>query len=126
MIGDVPLPPLMATSATSSRSWSAWQRRILEGVVALLAFAIWGKLAYIGAFRLLARANDVHVNGPWVLDVLSLLIGVSGSIAGVSALWALVMRLAGRTPKSLVGAPDDSPEDYPQRSRTEEQHAVPF
>jgi hypothetical protein len=27
------------------------------------------------------------------------------------------MRLLGKTPKSIVGAPDDTAEDYPQRKR---------
>lgn len=114
----------MAPPTTSRRSWSAWQRRTVEGVVALLAFGIWGTLAYKGGFRLLARASGVELGGTWAIDMLSLVIGVSGSIAGASALWALVMRVAGRTPKSLVGAPDDSPEDSPQRARTDEHASV--
>jgi hypothetical protein len=80
-------------------------------LVSLLAFAVWGLLAYKGFFRLLARSQGVLMGGNWVLDVLSLVVGVSGSIAGVSALWALVMRATGRTPASLVGAPDDGPDD---------------
>lgn len=120
VIGDVPLPPLMATPRTNRRSWAAWQRRTIEAVVALLAFAIWGKLAYIGAYRLFARMNGVSIGGSPVLDFLSLFIGVSGSIAGMAAVWALAMRFTGRVPSSIVGAPDDSPEDYPQASRTGE------
>jgi hypothetical protein len=122
VIGDVPVSTLMATPA-KTRARSNWQRRLLEAVVALLAFAIWGKLAYIGGFRLLARINGVAIGGSPVLDVLSLFIGVSGSIAGVAAVWALGMRIMGRTPQSLVGAPDDSPEDYPQHDRTDERAA---
>ena len=113
----------MATPTTAGRSWANWQRRTLEGLVALAAFAIWGILAYKGGFRLLARIEGVPVGGSWVLDLLSLFIGVAGSIAGISAMWAVVMRVLGRTPSSLVGAPDDTPEDYPQRARTGEHPA---
>lgn len=109
----------MATPTTKRRSWSAWQRRTLEVVVSLLAFGVWGVLAYRGGYRLYARAAGVELGGTWAIDVLSLVIGVSGVIAGVSALWAVYMRLRGHTPKSLVGAPDDSPEDRPQRARTD-------
>ena len=125
MIGDVPIAPLMGTSAASRRSWTTWQRRTIESVVALLAMAIWGKLAYLGGFRILARLDGVQLHGSWALDVLSFVIGVSGSIAGISALYALSLRIVGRTPKSLVGAPDDSPEDYPQRVRTDEHVSAP-
>jgi len=40
--------------------------------------------------------------------------------ARIEARAALHRSIVGRTPKSLVGAPDDSPEDYPQRARTDE------
>jgi hypothetical protein len=53
----------------------------------------------------------VVLSGHWLLDVASLVVGVSGSIAGISALWAIGMRALGRTPSSLVGAPDDGPAD---------------
>jgi hypothetical protein len=99
------------------RSWATWQRRTIEVVVALLAFAIWGRLAYVGGYRLLVRFEGVQLGGSWFLDLLSLFIGVSGSIAGVAAVWAVAMRLLGKTPKSIVGAPDDTAEDYPQRKR---------
>ena len=115
--------PVMATSGSMRRSWTVWQRRTIEAVVALLAFAIWGRLAYIGGYRLLARLSGVALGGSVILDLASLFIGVAGSIAGVAAVWALAMRLTGRTPKSIVGAPDDSPEDYPQRYRTGEHPA---
>ena len=85
-----------------------WQRRAVEAAVGVLAFAVWGTLAYKGGYRLLARLEGLPLGGHVILDVMSLVIGVSGSIAGVSALWALAMRAAGRTPSSLFGAPDDS------------------
>ena len=96
---------------------SRTRRRLLEAAVAVLAFGVWGKLAYIGGMRLLARMEDVPLRGPLILDIASLVIGLSGSIAGISALYAVVMRLTGRTPSSLVGAPDDSPEDRPRPLR---------
>ena len=115
---------MVDTSADAAHEgWARWQRRLIEAMVALLAFAVWGKLAYIGGFRLLARAEGLTIGGHWLLDAASLFIGVSGSIAGVSAMWALGMRIAGRTPRSLVGAPDDTPEDYPSYIRTAE-HAA--
>ena len=118
MIGHVPLPPLIAKQpVTVPRAQVNWRRRAIELAVALLAFAVWGPLAYKGGFRLLARYEGVDLGGSWVLDVLSLLIGVSGSIAGISALWALALRATGRTPRSFIGEPDDSPEDMPQRDR---------
>ena len=123
MIGHVSLPPLIAKPVTVPRTQVNWRRRTIELVVALLAFAVWGKLAYIGAFRLFARYDGVTLGGSWMLDVLSLVIGVSGSIAGISAIWALALRAAGRTPKSIVGEPDDSPEDLPQRDRTTDRTA---
>jgi hypothetical protein len=91
-----------------------YRRRLLEAFVAVLAFGVWGKLAYIGAVRLLARMEDVPLRGSLILDIASLVIGLSGSIAGISALYAVGMRLTGRIPRSLVGAPDDSPEDRPR------------
>jgi hypothetical protein len=117
MIGHVPLPPLIAKPVTVPRAQANWRRRAIELAVALLAFAVWGTLAYKGGFRLLARYEGVDLGGSWVLDVLSFLIGVSGSIAGISALWALALRATGRTPRSFIGEPDDSPEDMPQRDR---------
>ena len=120
MIRDVSLPPLMASPRATRRSWATWQRRTIEAVVAFLAFAIWGRLAYVGGFRLLARYWGWHLGGSLLLDVLSFCIGVSGSIAGIAAVWALVMRALGRTPTSIVGAPDDTADDYPQRERSGE------
>jgi hypothetical protein len=112
---------MVDTSASAAQEgWARWQRRLIEAMVALLAFAVWGKLAYIGGFRLLARAEGLTIGGHWVLDAASLFIGVSGSIAGMSALWALGMRMAGRTPSSVVGPPDDAPEDFPSYIRTAE------
>jgi len=99
------------------RSWATWQRRTIEVVVALLAFAIWGRLAYVGGYRLLVRFEGVQLGGSVLLDLLSLFIGVSGSIAGIAAVWAVAMRLLGKTPTSIVGDPDDTAEDYPQRQR---------
>jgi hypothetical protein len=99
------------------RSWATWQRRTIEVVVALLAFAIWGRLAYVGGYRLLVRFEGVQLGGSVLLDLLSLFIGVSGSIAGIAAVWAVAMRLLGKTPSSIVGAPDDTAEDRPQRQR---------
>ena len=121
MVGEASLhPPLLKRAAPTlrdeERGLAAWQRRTLEALVAVLAFAIWGTLAYRGGFRLLARAEGISLGHHWLLDVLSLLIGVSGSIAGVSALWAIGMRAFGRTPMSLVGAPDDSPADAAYRT----------
>lgn len=118
MIGHASLQsPLVKPAAAPARhdGLAHWQRRTLEALVAVAAFAVWGKLAYVGIFRLLARAEGVPVSGHWVLDGLSLVIGVSGSIAGVSALWAIAMRALGRTPMSLVGAPDDGPIDAAYR-----------
>lgn len=86
--------------------------------MSVLAFAVWGKLAYIGGYRLLARMAGVPLGGHVLLDLISLLIGVSGSIAGVSALWALGMRAFGRTPSSLIGAPDDNAVDIAYRDGT--------
>jgi hypothetical protein len=54
------------------------------------------------------------ISGAWWIDAASLVIGLSGSIAGVSALYAVGMRIAGKTPRTFVGAPDDSPEDLPR------------
>ena len=127
MVADASLRPLMVdTSADAAQQgWARWQRRLIEALVALLAFAVWGKLAYIGGFRLLARAEGLSIGGHWLLDAASLFIGVSGSIAGVSALWALGMRMSGRMPRSLVGAPDDAPEDLPAYMRTAEQTLEP-
>lgn len=120
MIGHASLaPPLVKHTAPVSgerRGLAAWQRRTLEALVAVLAFAVWGKLAYVGVIRLLARMEGMPVSGHWLLDGLSLLIGVSGSIAGVSALWLIALRAFGRTPMSLVGAPDDGPTDPAYRS----------
>ena len=117
MIGDVTLrPPAFSPSSISRTMPSAtWQRRTVEVLVSLLAFAVWGTLAYKGFFRLFARYQQVDIGGHWLLDALSLGVGVAGSIAGASALWALAMRMTGRTPTSLVGAPDDGPEDMPRR-----------
>lgn len=111
MMGQVSLgSPLIQTAPrTRRRAVSEWQRRAVEGLVSVLAFAVWGKLAYTGVFRLLARWQDMPIGGHWTLDVLSLMIGVSGSIAGMSAIWAIIMRSLGRTPSSLIGAPDDAP-----------------
>jgi hypothetical protein len=119
MIGDVTLrpPALSSMRAVSTIAPANWKRRTIEVLVSLLAFAVWGKLAYIGFFRLLARYEEVPISGHWLLDALSLLVGVSGSIAGASALWVLTMRALGRTPKSLVGAPDDGPDDMPTAPR---------
>lgn len=119
MIGHVSVStPLIERAAVSDRrlKLARWQRRTIEVVVAVAAFAVWGALAYSGLFRLLARAEGVVVlSGPWLLDVASLVVGVSGSIAGISALWAIGMRALGRTPSSLLGAPDDGPVDAPFR-----------
>lgn len=124
MLGHVSLHSPLAKRATSAsrvahedrHGLAAWQRRTLEALVAVLAFAIWGTLAYVGGFRLLARAEGISLARHWLLDVLSLVIGVSGSIAGVSALWAIGMRALGRNPGALVGAPDDSPADAAYRT----------
>lgn len=113
---DAPLiKPAPATRAARPDGLAHWQRRTLEALVAVAAFAVWGKLAYIGGVRLLARAEDIAISGHWLLDALSLVVGVSGSIAGVSAMWAIAMRALGRTPMSLVGAPDDDPVDAAYR-----------
>ncbi len=124
MTGDVTLrTPALARMAPARRiPWAVWQRRAIELMVSLLAFAVWGKLAYSGGYRILARLEGVPLGGLWLLDAASLVIGVSGSIAGVSALWALYMRALGRTPASLMGAPDDDPADRPRRSG---EHRVP-
>jgi len=118
MLGHASLPsPLVKPAAAHARSdgLAHWQRRTLEALVAVAAFAVWGTLAYIGVVRLLARAEGLAVSGHWMRDVLSLVIGVSGSIAGISALWAIVMRAFGRTPKALLGTPDDGPIDAAYR-----------
>jgi hypothetical protein len=117
MIGDVSLrsPALPPMRAASTIAPANWKRRTIEVMVSLLAFAVWGKLAYSGFFRLLARYQEIEVSGHWMLDAMSLFVGVAGSIAGASALWALAMRALGRTPSSLVGAPDDEPADRPTR-----------
>ena len=118
MTGDLFLraPALDPMSSAMRRiPWAKWQRRTIEGVVALLAFAVWGQLAYIGGYRLLARIEGVAIGGWWAFDALTLFVGISGSIAGVGALWALAMQALGHTPTSMVGAPDDEPADRPQR-----------
>jgi hypothetical protein len=119
MIGDVSLrsPALPHMRAAQGIARANWKRRTIEVLVSLLAFAVWGLLAYKGFFRLLARMEGVLMGGNWILDLLSLMVGVSGSVAGISALWALAMRATGRTPASLVGAPDDGPDDLPPRRR---------
>lgn len=101
----------------ANRGWAMWQRRLIEAMVALLAFAVWGTLAYTGGIRLVARVENLTVGGHWVWDAASLVIGVAGSIAGATAMWALLMRMLGRTPTSIVGAPDDAPEDIPAYAR---------
>jgi hypothetical protein len=113
MIGDVSVraPTLHHTVRPRRRSLAKWQRRAIEALVSVLAFTVWGKLAYVGGLRLLARVEGLPVSGSLVLDLMSLTIGVAGSLAGVSALTAIVLRAAGRTPSSLVGAPDDEPAD---------------
>ena len=120
MIGHAQLRPTLADTVPSlpRPTVAPWQRRAVEAGVSVLAFAVWGKLAYIGGYRLLARLAGVSLGGHVVLDVLSLLVGVSGSIAGVSALWAMAMRAAGRTPSSLIGAPDDNAIDAAYRDGT--------
>ena len=119
MIGHVTVqsPPLERAAVRDRRlPLASWQRRTIQAVVAVAAFAVWGTLAYKGLFRLVARAEGIVVlSGHWLLAVASLIVGVSGSIAGISALWALGMRSLGRTPRSLVGAPDDGPDDRPRR-----------
>ncbi len=120
MTGDLFLrapAPVPISSAMRRIPWATWQRRTIEGMVALLAFAVWGQLAYIGGYRLLARIQGLPLGGWWAFDALSLLVGISGSIAGVGALWALAMQALGRTPKSMVGAPDDEPADRPRSRR---------
>ncbi len=120
MIGHVTVQSsLVEPTAASDRrvKLARWQRRTIEVMVAGAAFAVWGILAYKGLFRLLARAEGVVVlSGHWLLDVASLVVGVSGSIAGISALWAIGMRIMGRTPRSLLGAPDDGPTDAANRA----------
>lgn len=117
MIGDVSMraPTLAKTARPERRSLATWQRRAIEVVVAALAFGVWGQLAYSGALRLLARFEGVTLSGSVLIDLMSLGIGVAGSLAGVSALWALGMRVIGRTPSSLLGAPDDGPIDTAYR-----------
>jgi hypothetical protein len=117
MLGDVSLrsPAVSHMRAARGIAPANWKRRTLEVLVSLLAFGVWGVLAYKGFFRLFARYEGVLVGGSWLLDVLSLVVGVSGSIAGISALWALAMRALGRTPASLVGTPDDGPDDRARR-----------
>ena len=113
MIGDVSMraPALSQMRVASSLTPTNWQRRTIELMVSLLALAVWGILAYKGFFRLLARLEGMSIGGHWTLDALSLIVGVSGGIAGISAIWAIGMRALGRTPASLVGAPDDGPGD---------------
>ena len=120
MIGHVSVrSSLVEPRAVTDRrlKLARWQRRTIEVLVAGAAFAVWSTLAYKGLFRLLARAEGVVVlSGHWLLDVVSLVVGVSGSIAGVSALWAIAMRATGRTPSSLLGTPDDEPADVAYRT----------
>jgi hypothetical protein len=112
MIGHASASPLAQPVPSLPRPAIApWQRRAVEIGVSVLAFAVWGVLAYKGGYRLLARFQGVPLGGHVIIDAASLLIGVSGSIAGVSALWAVVMRATGRTPSSLIGAPDDNAVD---------------
>lgn len=118
MIGDVSMraSALPHMRAVSSIAPANWQRRIIELMVSLLALAVWGILAYKGIFRLFARVEGIAIGGHWFFDALSLIVGVSGCIAGASAIWAIGMRAFGRTPASLVGAPDDGPGDQPPRT----------
>ena len=122
MVADASLRPIMVdtSSDAAERGWATWQRRLIEVLVSLLAFAVWGKLAYVGAFRLWARTQEWAIGGHAILDIASLFIGVAGSVAGVMALWAIGMRAMGRTPTSMIGAPDDTPEDYPSYTRGDE------
>ncbi|GJG86706.1 hypothetical protein tb265_18870 [Gemmatimonadetes bacterium T265] len=126
MIGHASIRQPLANSVPIIRrpTVAPWQRRAVETGVSILAFAVWGKLAYIGGYRLLARLAGVPLGGHVILDLMSLLIGVSGSIAGVSALWALAMRAAGRTPSSLIGDPDDNAVDAAYRDGTLDLQAV--
>lgn len=125
IVGDVPFRPTPSPmlSAARRRAVAVWQRRTIEAMVAVLAFAVWGQLAYRGGARLLLRMEDVPIGGSVLLDVASLGIGVSGSIAGVVALWALAMRVLGRSPASVFGAPDDTPADIAYREAWEAREA---
>jgi hypothetical protein len=129
MIGHVSVQsPVIEPAAVADRrvKLARWQRRTIECLVAVTAFAVWGVLAYKGLFRLVARAEGIVVlSGHWSLDVASLVVGVSGSIAGISALWAIGMRALGRTPSSLVGAPDDGPVDAAYRDAALRRAAMP-
>lgn len=113
MIGDVSVraPALQHTARPRRRSLAKWQRRAIEALVSVLAFGVWGLLAYKGGMRLLARLQGLEVSGSLLLDLMSLGIGVAGSMAGISALAAIFMRAVGRTPGVLLGAPDDAPDD---------------
>jgi len=117
MIGDVSVraPTLPPRARPRRRSLAKWQRRAIEVLVSVLAFAVWGRLGYVGGLRLLARLEGMPVSGSLLLDLMSFGIGVAGSLAGISALAAIVLRAVGRTPGVLLGAPDDGPVDTAYR-----------
>lgn len=75
----------------------------LPVLTAALALAVFGKLAYIGAFRLHARAAGVIVGGHWALDAASAVIGAVASLAALLALRAVVRRLRGARPGPPAG-----------------------
>jgi hypothetical protein len=55
------------------------RRRLLEAAVAVLAFGVWGTLAYKGGLRLLARLEGLPISGAWWIDAASLIIGSRGA-----------------------------------------------
>ena len=63
-------------------------------LVAVLALAVFGKLAYTGVARLRARAEGLPVGGHWGLDAASAGIGLAASLAALLALRAVAQRAA--------------------------------
>jgi hypothetical protein len=63
--------------------------------VAALALAVFGTLAYIGVFRLRARAEGLTVGGHWVLDAASARGGVVANLAALIALREVAERSRG-------------------------------
>jgi hypothetical protein len=63
-------------------------------VGALLALAVFGKLAYVGALRLLARADGLAVDGHRAIDITSVVVGSAACVAALDVLRAVIRRIA--------------------------------
>lgn len=68
----------------------------LAAVAALLALLVLAKLAYVGALRLVARADGLPIGGHGAVDATAVAAGVAGSLAVVAAVAAGVRRRRAR------------------------------